>query len=81
MNDRAKQRAKAFADQLNAEIAASRYKNLKSLTQAEGWSYGTFLRYTTGERLPQMSVVYQILDALDVPPDVFFRRVEDRFSS
>lgn len=81
IEDRAAKRAKAFADQLNAEIAASQYKNLKALTTAQGWSYGTYLRYTTGERLPQMSVVYDILDAIGVAPDVFFRRVEDRFAN
>lgn len=79
METRAARRAKAVIDQLNAEIAASPFRNLKALTAANGWSYGTYLRYTTGEREPKIGVVFEMIDALSIPANVFFMRVQDRF--
>ena len=70
----------AILDQLNAEIGASDHTP-KSLARALEMDYGTFLRYTKGERPMPMIVLWQAVSALGVPQLVFAQRAQERFET
>lgn len=75
---RAQKRNESVLKQLEAEIGASDY-TVKSLAAAIGKDYITFRRYVRGERPMPMNVLWDALEALDVPEEVFFRRARERF--
>lgn len=75
--ERASAYTAAILEQLNAEIAA-RDSNVKALAKRMGVDYGTFRRYTEGERPMPMTRLWQALDTLGIDYGVFTRRASER---
>lgn len=68
---------RAVLEQLNAEASAAGY-SIKSLAAAVGKDYSTFRRYLNGERDIPPRLIWQTIDALGVPPEVFTDRARRR---
>jgi len=67
----------ATAETIRAERAAARMSQAEIARRA-GLSRVSYIRYETGERKPNLAQVASIAEALNIPFNVFARRIEDR---
>ena len=81
-DDSARDTAEVYADataaQLRAEIAGSPYRTTKAVATAANMNYTTLTRNVSGEVPIKLATLYSVLDLLEVPPGVFFSRVDER---
>ncbi|MFF2493208.1 hypothetical protein [Agromyces sp. NPDC058064] len=75
--------ARAFIDQLRAEIESSTYGSIKRFATDTGRSYGSFRRYFLDEgdpdvRDPQLTIVWLAVADLGVSQEDFLKRAMAR---
>lgn len=69
--------AEAVAETLRAERAAAQLSQAELASKA-GIPRVTYIRYETGQRVPNVAQVFRIARALGIPVSVFSRRIEER---